>query len=89
MTKAIVGLLALFVALLIFGLSRFPDAPLRAHGNTFVGRTSVAHSAAEFAVYRVWERSFVVVSLVTTTVAIVGYVRSRRGESARSPHLLA
>jgi hypothetical protein len=89
MKKTIVGLFALFVALLIFGISHFPDAPIRLQGNLFVGTSGVVHSAAEFAQYRVLERSLLVVGVVTTIAMIAGYIQHRRRQPTQPTRTFA
>ena len=78
----------LAVATLVYGISRFPDAPIRATAGGYTGKGGTARTLADFESFVVWERAmltiFPLAFVLGFAFALVDVRRRRKGVKPQS-----
>jgi hypothetical protein len=78
-----IGVFAIMAAVFVYGLIFFIDAPIRPCGNGFCGKTGIAHTAAEYHDFAVWERTLLITWIVGVPIHFGLLLMARLRASAR------
>ena len=79
-------LIVIVVLIMIFGIFKWPDAPIRQTPGGFVGKTGGAHTREDYELFKLWEKSLLVsVPLAFAVNFIAALAKRKRKKESLKP----